>query len=486
MADPLSVLHKGARPPLPGIVPVRQPQSQERALFDQITRGGVTSSDVVADALKKQQQKPLTEKVSDDSLLSSLMKRVAVLERSLEAANTELKSKDLKIKQLHDKLRGLEAAESNTPALHHQFKALQKRQHDMERFLADYGMIWVGTGDEDDDSDDVASSYNQPTNTVATSTHESASSLPAAPKTWNQARSIPGPVVVDYDKIISNVKELNALAGEGTATVAVHKDGSRRLNEVESVQLTLYKNGLLMFQGPFRPYSDPTTQMLVKDLVDGFFPWELHERYPHGVPFVLTDKRNDEYKQREVFHGVGFALGGDAKPSKLLEGSSTTPECAQIHTLQTQQQQGAVVSSDKFLSRLPASVIKNGNIIDIRAGVAELINPPQAVSKVTLVETDVVQELQHWSDNNSNERPQTPADIASLQIKSETGKHTYVVKLRFTATVGDIHKCIDRQRGPSPKYVLITAFPRKVLEDPSETLIDAGLTPNATLRMKLA
>ncbi len=32
-------------------------------------------------------------------------------------------------------------------------------------------MIWVGTGDEDDDSDDVASSYNQPTNTVATSTH---------------------------------------------------------------------------------------------------------------------------------------------------------------------------------------------------------------------------------------------------------------------------------------------------------------------------
>jgi hypothetical protein len=28
MADPLSVLHKGARPPLPGIVPVRQPQSQ--------------------------------------------------------------------------------------------------------------------------------------------------------------------------------------------------------------------------------------------------------------------------------------------------------------------------------------------------------------------------------------------------------------------------------------------------------------------------
>ena len=29
----------------------------------------------------------------------------------------------------------------------------------------------------------------------------------------------------------------------------------------DSVPLTLYSNGILMFGGPFRPYSDPVTQV---------------------------------------------------------------------------------------------------------------------------------------------------------------------------------------------------------------------------------
>jgi len=31
----------------------------------------------------------------------------------------------------------------------------------------------------------------------------------------------------------------------------------------DSVPLTLYSNGILMFGGPFRPYSDPLTQVSV-------------------------------------------------------------------------------------------------------------------------------------------------------------------------------------------------------------------------------
>ena len=59
----------------------------------------------------------------------------------------------------------------------------------------------------------------------------------------------------------------------------------------EPVPLTLYKNGFLMFSGPFRPYSDPTAQMCMRDLMDGYFPWELRERFPNGIPFALRDQR---------------------------------------------------------------------------------------------------------------------------------------------------------------------------------------------------
>lgn len=59
----------------------------------------------------------------------------------------------------------------------------------------------------------------------------------------------------------------------------------------DPVPLRLFANGIMMFEGPFRKFTDPTAKMLIKDLMDGFFPWELQERYPDGVPFKVIDNR---------------------------------------------------------------------------------------------------------------------------------------------------------------------------------------------------
>ena len=32
-------------------------------------------------------------------------------------------------------------------------------------------------------------------------------------------------------------------------------------------------------------------QMFVRDLTDGYFPWELKDRYPEGVPLAAEDHR---------------------------------------------------------------------------------------------------------------------------------------------------------------------------------------------------
>lgn len=53
----------------------------------------------------------------------------------------------------------------------------------------------------------------------------------------------------------------------------------------QSVSLTLYANGILMFEGPFRDMAEPSTQRCLRDLMDGYFPSELQSRYPDGVPF---------------------------------------------------------------------------------------------------------------------------------------------------------------------------------------------------------
>ncbi|NXP08954.1 UBX11 protein, partial [Thinocorus orbignyianus] len=87
---------------------------------------------------------------------------------------------------------------------------------------------------------------------------------------------------IDFDLILENVKDLNMLAGEGTAQIE-HTPGGARLRQAEPLPLTLYQNGIVMSNGPFRPYEEPSTQQCLQDIMDGYFPSELQRRYPDGI-----------------------------------------------------------------------------------------------------------------------------------------------------------------------------------------------------------
>ena len=152
------------------------------------------------------------------------------------------------------------------------------------------------------------------------------------------------------------------------------------LQPIDAIPLILYKNGIVMFQGPFRPFSDPTTRQCVQDLMDGYYPAELQSRYPEGVPFQLTDSRDVTFKPREytnIFPGSGRQLGGEKGPSKLVPSGAHLRqigrgECAEEK--ETSVLPGPKVLVENFLSRLPASVVKGGRVLDIRAGVAEVLH----------------------------------------------------------------------------------------------------------------
>ena len=71
----------------------------------------------------------------------------------------------------------------------------------------------------------------------------------------------------------------------------------------------------------------------------------------------------------------------------------------------------------------------------------------------------------------------------ALQVKSENGKDTFVLKLRSGDTVATVRHYLDKQRPlGTGGYKLVSAYPRKELTD-DMTLVDAGLTPRATIRM---
>ena len=44
------------------------------------------------------------------------------------------------------------------------------------------------------------------------------------------------------------------------------------------------------------------------------------------------------------------------------------------------------------------------------------------------------------------ERPPSSRDVTTLRIKSETGDQTYVLKMKFSQTIQDVMRHIDKQR----------------------------------------
>nr|BAC27893.1 unnamed protein product [Mus musculus] len=106
-----------------------------------------------------------------------------------------------------------------------------------------------------------------------------------AKKFWKPGDSFVPPEV-DFDKLMASLQDLSELV-EGEAQVTPVPGGAR-FRTLEPIPLKVYRNGIMMFDGPFRPFYDPSTQRCLRDILDGFFPSELQRLYPDGVPFKVS------------------------------------------------------------------------------------------------------------------------------------------------------------------------------------------------------
>ncbi|XP_059142234.1 UBX domain-containing protein 11-like isoform X2 [Physella acuta] len=521
MSSPLHSLKKNKIPLYPGHmtgnrpIPFRHPEysDDEKSLLEEITTQvtqehrkknmyfphlNLSNSQTV---LKKpessrrdfspEKKNEATSPPSDFELMKLMINRVALLEQKTQSQESEIKAKDRQIKILEDKLQILEKArKENTTSnevkdLETHCLLLKQQVHEMETFLADYGMVWVGESttldsnvylrdsiDEDDDENnnvtEISIRSDSPGNSIA-------SSNPFG--IWRQDLSLPVapiPLNIDFNLLIENIKDLNVLAGEGVAKIKKTADGAR-FEIPDPVQLTIYANGILMYDGPFRPYTDPTTRQCVQDLLDGYFPTELQKRYPDGVPFVVTDLRGTYFQPKK--HLLAFAGEGQTLGDKSSESVITTSRLPNKPLTQAQ-----------FLHKIPKSVVRDGKIIDIRDSIQKtLLGNDDSYTKPTV--TPVISVSKSISDtaqnaDRSKSATKLQGDITTLRVKAENGSDTYIVKMLFTETVGDLRKHLDSLRRPKVPYDIVTTFPFKIHKNNTLSLEDSGLTPTAVLHLK--
>ncbi|XP_076456956.1 UBX domain-containing protein 11-like [Babylonia areolata] len=539
MSSPLSSLKKGNRNSnLPGRIPGHRPipfrhpeySEDESRLLEEITTSMVASRHKARDpfttGIPQMEASPNPSLMvggeddgeddtegalpppGDHELIKLMMARLAIMEQKVQQQQQEIQTKDRRIKVLEDKLRivGGARGDSNSSSqegdnnsnnnqkrakeLEQHCLLLQQQVHEMETFLADYGMVWVG--EQDDPESDI---YLEDHDSEADRKQKQADAgliLEDAEQASGQSFNI------DFDRLLENIQDLNVIAGEGEARVQRTTDGAR-LKRQEHVPITFYANGMMMFEGPFRPYTEPTAVQCVQDFLDGYFPSELQLRYPEGVPFSVRDMRDAYFKPKkasDVFSGVGNTLGGEIQPSRLIPTKLKETDATK-HAKTSARSDGLSVTSDPpfppvkvdvFLNKLPKSVVRDGKVIDIRDSVGKTLtgesSSPDKV-QVAVVETAVTKTIQSALSQAKAERPKTPRDISTLRIKSETGSHTYIVKMRFKETIGDLRRYLDAHRaGETREYDICSTYPRKVFLDDQATMEASGLVPNGVLYLQ--
>lgn len=238
MSGPLSSLSKAGkrRAPLSGhggprVLPFRVPSESDQALFDRVT--GTDPMDVISGQLA--QHPLLSAAVTDSDLVSAMLQRLTSLERQLELAKSELQEKEGMIGRLRGQISVLEAREQPGPTIaggssgvemQRQYVTLQRRLHEMETFLADYGLIWVGAEDEELEQEQEVKDVRAEDESMVTATSEALEV--SKRRVWHPAEASP-PAAVDFDRILRHIAELNCLAGEGIGAITTDKDGASRV-----------------------------------------------------------------------------------------------------------------------------------------------------------------------------------------------------------------------------------------------------------------
>ncbi|TPX34715.1 hypothetical protein SmJEL517_g02697 [Synchytrium microbalum] len=314
-----------AKKPSPTLQPDRIAQEPHRvtpkpSLSHKSSTGSLSKLDPLASHHGSGILKPSASGPGDLDLVTSMAARLNKLEAEIRLLRGDIQTKNVTIQKLENEIELFshhqgEANDHEQNAkiefLEAKSRKLQGQVDEMESFLARYDMIWEDAS----------------TRPGSVGTSRQSSRPVSAASSLLSVSSRVGPVEFPYemDRIRARVTELNVLAGEGVAYVQSGRAGAS-LKMQAALPLSLYRNGFALRSGPFRPFSDKSTKMFMRDLLDGYFPFELKDQYPDGVPFDLRDYHTTAYDDQPKyipFSGQGHIVGYAGEPTSRPTSSKT-------------------------------------------------------------------------------------------------------------------------------------------------------------------
>ena len=242
-----------------------------------------------------------------------------------------------------------------------------------------------------------------------------------------------------------------------------------KLKHKKEILISFYKNGLIIEGYQFFPYESDTSQKIIQDIIDGYSPYILHERYPHGVLMKVENHVKNIYE-----------------PNKINEAEKN------IKNLNDPGEQ-KYLSPKEFINIFPNKIIKNGNILNIKEDMEKVLNINSNTSKMKGISENEPTEFNLYDSKNIEIRED---DLCKLRIKVVTVDKIINVNIPKSKHINELFDFVKNYVNNNLKkisstlkinnindYGFIMAFPFKIIiydknVNKENTLEKNGLFPS--------
>jgi len=389
-------------------------------------------------------------KSKDGDVLTLMAQRLSKLEMTNNSQREEIRDQAQTIINLQEEVIVLKLSSNaeETLKLKAENDKLKKQVQEMEKFLADYGLKWIGS--ENNKERRRSFDINSVNKDLEHAKPHYRTSLPKE---------------IDMVVVTRRVEELNMLAAHDGEDVIVKIDGAHQFKKREPLPIAFFKDGMIIKGFPFYKYSAREAQQILEDILEGYYPSILKQKYPDGTFFKLFNKLDTEYKNAATKNFM-MDFGG-------LEEKDIVPE-----------------SREDLLNRLPKQIIsKNGKIIPIRDEVAKTFekNDGKQVSHPADKEVEGEVTITSEVDKKLQKGELTPEEtekVINLKIRTETGKRTLLLKILITDKISHLYTLI-KSNSETKDFEIWGGYPPQAYKnDAKKTLEDLEIVDDSVFNLR--
>ena len=360
-------------------------------------------------------------KKNDEDLLLSMTKRLNIVEQNLKEANLKLKKKDEEIIKLNIKIKELEKIKKEKEKENLnitcenciQLNKIIEQQNEyitkLYNFMKENGIL-ISKSIVDPKSQEV---INKKLKDLQNELNEL--NLDNEYENNEYDKSLL-PKTIDIKVLERRIDEMNAIIYEeqGNNAQFESEDGKIfKLKQKKEILISFYKNGLIIEGYQFFPYESETSQKIIQDIIDGYSPYILHDRYPHGVLMKIENHVKILY---------------EPNINKNIKNLNDPGE-------QT------YMSPKEFVNIFPNKIIKNGNILNIKEDMEKILNINKDESKNKDNSKSEENEFNLYDEKNKEIKDE---DLCKLKIKVVTVDKIINIKIPKNKHINELFDFVKK------------------------------------------